>query len=160
MSVSSTPSTNYTGRKKDISILQYPDSTLLDAQDVLPAFGKSGRFCAGVQKLVQRYAIILLTNTTSQDNYPAFGTSFLYTLQAGISPVDKLRASQIFSLANYQAISILRAYQATKRDIPTDERISNAELTDISMYGGYVSFDVSLTTESGSTIDFIVPLPK
>ena len=150
--------TNYTGRKKDISILQYPDASKPEAQDVSPKFGKSPRFCAGVQKLVQRYTIILLTNLNSQPDYPSFGTKFLYTLKAGIAPTDKLMARQVFQLASYSTVNTLKEYQ-TKNIVAPDESIKSATLKNISLYGGYVSFDVILTTDAGSSIDFLVPLP-
>jgi hypothetical protein len=150
--------TDYTGRKKDISILQYPDASKPEAQDVSPKFGKTPRFCAGPQKLVQRYTIILLTNLTSQINYPDFGTKFLYTLKAGISPTDKLMARQIFQLASYSTVNTLKAYQVSTF-VPPDESVKSAVLRSISLYGGYVSFDVVITTDAGSSIDFLVPLP-
>jgi hypothetical protein len=150
--------TDYTGRKKDISVLQYPDASRSEAQDVSPKFGKTPRFCAGPQKLVQRYTIILLTNLTSQVNYPSFGTHFLYTLKAGISPMDKLLARQIFQIASFAAVNTLKEYQ-TKTTVPPDESIKSASLKKISLYGGYVSFDVLITTDAGSSIDFLVPLP-
>jgi hypothetical protein len=152
--------TDYTGRKKDINLFELPDATKVDAQTVLPKFGKNARFCAGVQKLIQKYAIILLTNVNSQTNYPDFGTDFMYTLKAGISPVDKLRAAQIFNLASYDAVKTLKNYQIDHPEIPLDERIALAKLSSITLYGGLVSFDVSITTEAGSKIDFLVPLPK
>jgi hypothetical protein len=173
MAVSSI-SSDYTGRKKDISILQYPNPSLVPEysaifsfekastakQTVAPSFGSTTRFCSGVQKLVQRYTIILLTNVSSQENFPAFGTSFLYTLQAGISSVDTLRASQIFRLANYEALSALTDYQNQHPEIPSDERIARADLTGIAMYGGSAAFDITIYTEAGDTLDFLVPLPK
>ena len=155
-----TTTTDYTGRKKDISIFQYPDAAVVGAQDVAVGFGKYGRFCAGVQKTAQRYAIILLTNVTSQPAYPTFGTSFMYTLQGGISPVDQIYARQIFTLANYKAVMAIKEYQATRTDIPTDEQLTNATLNNLSLYGGYVAFDVKIDTEAGGSIDFLVPLPK
>lgn len=150
--------TDYTGRKKDISILQYPDASKQDAQDVSPKFGHVSRFCAGPQKLIQRYTIILLTNLKSQENYPNFGTNFLYTLKAGISPKDKLLARQIFQLASYAAVGTLKNYQS-KVNVPPDESIKSAILTGISLYGSYVSFDVKITTDAGDSVDFLVPLP-
>jgi hypothetical protein len=159
MAISGT-TTNYTERKKDISILQYPDATLVDAQDVSPRFGKVGRFCAGVQKLIQRYTIILLTNLNSQENYPAFGTNFMYTLQAGISPTDRLQAAQIFNIASYNAVQLLKAHQQEYPDTPSDERIVSATLSNISLIGSSVGFDVSLKTEATDGIKFIIPLPK
>lgn len=152
--------TDYTGRKKDINLFVLPDASKIDAQTVLPQFGKNARFCTGVQKLIQRYAVILLTNATSQINYPDFGTDLMYTLQAGISPVDRLRASQIFSIASYDAVNALISYQIDHPEIPADERIVAATLTSMSLYAGAVAFDVTITTEAGSTVNFVVPLPK
>lgn len=151
---------DYTGRKKDISILQYPDATLVDAQTVNPKFGKNSRCCAGVQSLVQKYVVILLTNLGTQEKYPGFGTDFMYTLQAGISPTDRLMAAQIFHLASYKAVNTLKEYQQEHEEIPLDERIVNATLTDISLRGGAAGFDVTITTEAENTIQFIIPLPK
>jgi hypothetical protein len=129
-------------------------------QTVLPAFGKTGSFCTGVQKLLQRYAVILLTNVGSQPNFKTFGTEFLYTLNAGISPVDKLAARIVFMLANHTAVLALRAYQINHPEIPADERIITAKLDDITLYAGFAGFDVSVATEAGDIIDFVVPLPK
>jgi hypothetical protein len=155
-----TTSSNYTLRKKDISIFQYPDALAASAQDVRPAFGKMTRFCAGVQKLVQRYAVILLTNIDSQPDFKDFGTDFLYTIQGGISPVDQIRASQIFNLASYDAVTLLKSYQASHNDIPNDEKIASAQLTNMNLYAGYAAFEVTLYTEAGDSIEFIIPLPK
>jgi hypothetical protein len=153
-------SSNYIGRKKDISIFQYPDASKLGEQTVAPKFGKSARFCTGVQKVVQAYAVILMTNLSSQENYPSFGTDFLYTLQGGISPVDSLLAAQVFNIASYKAVSTLKTYQASNDSIPLDEQIASAELTNISLYGGQAAFDVTIKTEAGDNVEFIVPLPK
>jgi len=153
-------SSNYTGRKRDLSVFHSPDASLATTQSIGISFGAPSQFCAGVQKLVQAYAIILLTNLMSQPNYPEFGTSFLYTMQSGVSPVDTLAASQIFSLASYDAVSALRTYQATNYDTPADERIVRATLTNIVLSAGSALFEVTIVAESGDTIPFLVPLPK
>ena len=153
-------STDYTGRTKDISIFQSPDATFVGAQDIAPSFGKRAKFCSGVQKLIQRYGIILLSNIESQVNYPDFGTSFMSTITAGISPVDKLAAMQIFSSASYTTVLILRGYQADHPELPLDECISRAELDNISLYASYAAFDVKIYTEAGDSVKFLVPLPK
>lgn len=173
MAISSIGS-DYTGRLKDISILQYPDPTFSPAdvtstsfaqavyakQTVTPRFGKMTRYCAGVQKLVQRYTILLLTGLGSQPFFPEFGTAFMPSVQSGLSPTSRLLATQYFMLANYSVIVTLKAYQIDNPDIPTDERLANAELTDISLQGDYASFKVAITTEAGDDINFLVPLPK
>jgi hypothetical protein len=153
-------SSNYTGRKKDISIFQYPDASKLEAQTVFPKFGKNTRFCSGIQKLVQRYAIVLLTNVESQPNYPDFGSDFLYSLQAGVDPIDRILMRQIFTLADYKAVSLLRTHQIENPNIPEDERIINTELVDLVLYGGYAAFDIQLYAESGDSTTFLIPLPK
>ncbi len=155
-----TQATDYSGRKRDVSILQYPDSSSVNAQEVFPRFGKPSRFCAGPQKLIQRYTILLMTNLRSQEFYPAAGVDFLWTLQEGISPVDNITATQIFTTANYQTVVTIKNYQTENPDLPLDEQLERAELTGISISGGYVSFDVKLTTLAGSVVDFLVPLPK
>jgi hypothetical protein len=159
MSISKITS-DYTERTKDISILQYPDASIIDTQTVLPQFGKHARFCSGVQKLAQRYTIILLTNITSQPEFPTFGTSLLFTLKSGISPVDRITAGQIFNLASYKAVEALRAYQSGKSSLHADEKIVNASLVNVGLYGGYAAFDVKINTEAGTSVPFLVPLPK
>jgi hypothetical protein len=84
----------------------------------------------------------------------------MYTLRAGISPVDQLRAAQVFNLASYDAVKTLKNYQIDHPEMPLDEQIASATLSSITLHGGLASFDVSITTEAGSTIDFVVPLPK
>lgn len=158
MPISST-TTNYTGRKKDISVLQNPDALNSDPQDVSLSFGKSGKFCAGVQKLVQRYVILLLTNIGSQKYYPDFGTELLYNLKAGVSPVDLIGVTQMFSLASFEAVNALLVAQIQDPTSPSDERIASAELEDISMISSAVNFSVRITTESETAISFVVPLP-
>lgn len=151
--------TNYTGRKKDISILQNPDALISGAQTVLPSFGNLGRFCAGVQKTIQRYAVILLTNLTSQEYYPDFGTSFLATINS-YTVIDALRARQLFVLASYAAVGAMQDYQNGDTTIPADERIVSATLIDIVVSRDSVSFSVSIKTEAGDVVDFLLPLPK
>lgn len=153
-------SSDYTGRLKDISIFQSPDASIVGPQDIAPSFGGTAKFCSGVQKLIQRYAIILLSDAGSQFNYPLFGTAFMSTIKAGISPVDKLAAIQIFSLASYRTVTFLKNYQAEHPEIPLDERIARADVINVELYGSYAAFDVRIYTEAGDSVKFLVPLPK
>jgi hypothetical protein len=152
---------DYTGRKKDLSILQHPDATLTGPQTVKPAFGAPSRFCAGIQKLIQKYAIILLTNIESQPNYPEFGTRFIANLSTNNS-IDRILARQIFAIANATAIRTLQNYQIKNKNIPSDERMDSATLRNIVVDPriGSVSFDIAITSDAGETVDFLLPLPK
>jgi hypothetical protein len=152
-------STNYSGRTVDVSILRTPNAQAIDPVTVTPAFGNPSQLCSGVQKLVQRYAIILLSNSGSQSGYPTFGTDFLKTLQQGLSPVDAIRARQIFSLADYNTVNVIKGYQITNPDIPADEQLSGTQLLDLTLYSGSISFSVQLTTLAGDIANFLLPLP-
>ena len=74
--------------------------------------------------------------------------------------MDSLLAAQIFNIASYNALNTLKTYQIGKDDIPLDEQIASAELTNISLYGSLAAFDVTIKTEAGDNVEFIVPLPK
>lgn len=152
--------TDYKDRQRDISILDYPNVSTIDGQDVGVRFGKVSRFCAGTQKLVQRYTLLMLTNIGSQTFYPDFGTDFLWPLQAGISPTSRLEAFQIFYLADSAAVTIIKNYQIDNPDMPDDEQLSFTELEDLVLYGGYAAFNVRLTTLAGNLSNFLIPLPK
>jgi hypothetical protein len=153
-------STDYTGRKKDMSILDYPNLTAIDGAEVFPRFGKASKFCAGTQKLVQRYTILMLTNIGSQKFYPTAGVDFLWPLQSGISPTSRIEAAQIFSLADYDANRVIRNYQTLNPDIPEDEQLQRTELQNLVLAGGYVAFSVKLVTLAGNDSNFLIPLPK
>lgn len=153
-------STDYTGRKKDLSILQYPDVLSIDGKEVAPKFGNPARFCAGVQKLIQRYTVLMLTNINSQEYFPNFGADFLWPLQSGTDPTDSILARQIFTLADYATVNVIKTYQIDNPELPLDEQLDFTTLRNISLYGGFVSFDVKLTTLAGEIVDFLVPLPK
>jgi hypothetical protein len=151
---------DYKGRQRDISILDYPIVAAFDGVEVKPRFGASSKFCAGTQKLVQRYTLLMLTNIGSQKFYPEFGTNFLWPLQAGISPTSRLEAFQIFYLADFSAVSTIKNYQIDNPDIPEDEQLNFTELEDLVLYGSYVSFNVRLKTLAGNLSNFLIPLPK
>jgi len=152
--------TDYKDRQRDISILDYPVVASFDGTVVTPSFGKVSKFCAGTQKLIQRYTILMLTNIGSQKFYPDFGTDFLWPLQAGISPTSRLEAFQIFYLADSSAVGTIKNYQIDNPDIPEDEQLSFTELEDLVLSGSYVSFSVKLTTLAGNLSNFLIPLPK
>jgi hypothetical protein len=104
---------------------------------------------------------MLFTNLESQDNFPEFGTSLLYTLRRGVSLIDQLALRQLFSAASYSVVNTLKAYQnSTDLVLPADERIASAQLTNLTLSGSAVSFEVTITTDAGSSVAFVVPLPK
>lgn len=159
---------DYTGRKKDISILQYPNPYIANPQNVKLRFGSNGRFCAGIQKTIQKYTIILLTNLGSQEKFPQFGTSFYSDLIYKSGALDTILATQIFVAASSEAVDAIKAYQIYKDNIPADERLVSATLEDIVINNIYINdkperqvgFSVKILTEAGESVDYVLPLPK
>ena len=154
----SSTTTNYSNRTVDIHILKGTDVTLPNAQPVNVCFGKPSSFCTGVQKLVQRYAISLLTVLGSQIDFNGFGTTLLVdTNMSGLQTISDL--THLFNFANLKVTTDFRQYQATLANGPLDEQLNAATLTDISVSGDSVSMSVTITTMAGSDIPFVIPLP-
>ena len=125
---------------------------------ITPSFGKISNYCAGVQKLVQRYTILLLTSIGSQPNYPNFGTDLVDTVMSSSLLLNKLEFVNIFNFANAGVVSFLRNYQR-KVAAPLDEQLNTATLLDIVIKDGGISLKVQLVTMQNTPVDFIVPLP-
>jgi len=149
---------DYSNRTVDILILGGVDGLIPGVQVDSLTFGKPSQQVTGVQKLIQRYAISLLTILGSQTNYPDFGTSFLSSLQSG-QQVTKVSGTHIFNFANIAVISEFRDYQIANPGIPLDEQINGASLLSLTASGGNINFTVSITTKAGTSLSFVVPLP-
>lgn len=150
--------TDYTGRKKDISIA-YGINPKSDArQTVILQFGKISSYCAGIQKLVQRYMVYFMTMLGTQNSYPTFGTNFLKNVTQGNV---KTREDLIheFNFANLAVLSTFKDYQKIHPEMPIDEQISTASLSNISSSGGSVSLDIRIVSNAGDTVTFLMPLP-
>lgn len=151
--------TNYTGRKKDISIFFGPRPLDSATQKMSIKFGKPSAFIAGVQKVIQRYAIAMLTKLGSQENYLDFGTSFLTNLQNSSSVVSKNDVEHFFNYANISVLDNFRQYQADNKDFPLDEQIDTATLINYLVGTDSVSFNIQIVTQAGETIEFVLPVP-
>lgn len=151
--------TDYSGRSKDINIFPSVSPSKAGAQKVTPSFGKVSSYCAGVQKLIQRYAIALLTVKGSQAAYPNFGTGLVKQLNMSrlTNQPDLVHA---FNFANAAVIGQFRAYQETTTGLPADEQLDTAVLLSVTATANLeVSYRVALYTKAGSTLDFLLPIP-
>jgi hypothetical protein len=134
--------TNYGNRTKDIHIFQGVNP-LVQVSSINPAFGKVSQFCSGVQKLVQKYAIMLLTDLGSQLNSPTFGTTLMRRLRSG-NNISKPDFINIFNLANSTVIGAFREYQRGVSNIPDDEFLDTAVLQDVVVTNGNVRLRIKL----------------
>lgn len=150
--------TDYTGRKRDVCILHPTDLTGKRAVSPIN-FGSPSSFCAGVQKLIQRYMVAFLTVAGSQRDYPTFGTAFVSSLNGGTYNPSVNDVTHIFNFANYIVVTSFRNYQAQNPSDPLDEQIDTATLNSASVSGDIATFDILMTTRAGTTITFVMPLP-
>ena len=149
---------DYTGRKRDLNIAFGIDPTNPNRQIVDLSFGKLSTFCAGVEKLIQRYMILFLTAVGSQLNYPTFGTDFANVLYSSNlkSREDMLHT---FNFANFNVLTILEKYQTDNPGLPLDEQISTASLNEFEVSGDKLSVSIKILTLAGENVDFLIPLP-
>lgn len=152
-------STDYTGRLVDVNICYqfYPSVT---PQKLNFQFGQVSSYIAGVQKLVQRYVIALLTNIGSQFNYPDFGTNLISSIQKGTF-VKGEDIKHIFNFANYEVLTAFKSYQKENPTLPTDEMLNAAILVSytIDKPSASVSLKIQLLTVAGDNVTVLLPVP-
>lgn len=158
MAINSNLSTDYSNRKIDIHIFQGVKAP--NASDITPSFGKISNFCTGLQKLIQRYTIAILTELGSQSMYPTFGTSFITSLTSKTRLYNQADIYPIFNKANAKVVSEFFNYDQANPGAPDDERLSGARIKKIDLTkAGRVELTVQLETYGASPTTFILPLP-
>lgn len=156
MSISNV-SSDYTGRTKDINIFGYKNPLTQTVSTAAMSFGATSSYCTGVQKLMQRYTIMFLTNLGSQPNYPTFGTDFVTTVSSTQSGADM---THVYVFANKLVIDAFREYQQVTKNLPTDEQLQTVLLKSISYDSGVLNLAITFLTSAGDTVDYILPLPQ
>lgn len=158
MPISGTTS-DYTNRTKDVLILGPVDALSAEIQNNDMSFGKPSRFCAGIQKLCQRYLIMLLTDLGSQTSYPTFGTNFLKQVKLRNSSLSKVDVEHLFNASSLKVLNQLRTYQSKNPDLPLDEQINTAFLEELVIEKDSASIKIRLSSLAGDDIVFLTPLP-
>jgi len=154
MSIANT-TTDYTGRTIDINIAGSKDGRSLSPMTM--SFGNTSSYMTGVQKLVQRYTISLLTKLGSQTDTPGFGTNFITSLQGNLTASD---IEHILVFANAKVISEFRKYQESTDGLPLDEQINTVTIDSLTYELGVLNLKLSISTLAGNTIDYILPIPN
>jgi len=152
--------TDYSTRTKDILIFLGANPAKSDKQPVTAAFGNISAYCAGVQKLIQRYFISFFTTIGSQENFTDFGSNFLQRIISSRRNITKTEILHIFNFANAKVLGDFRTYQSNNPNLPLDEQIGRAELTDAIANGDTLSLTIKIITLAGDTITFVLPLPN
>lgn len=138
-------STNYGGRTRDLFISQNITPYNKGPQVVEYNFGKLSSSVVGVQKLVQRYVISL------------FNTGLATALESARSS-NIQEATHIFNFASWEVIQAFKEYQKQHPEMPEDEQLETAQLTNIAVTPGKISLAVNLITRAGATVEYILPV--
>jgi hypothetical protein len=147
----------YVGRTVDM--LAFDDAKETGEAELTQTLVKknqSGAVIAGIEKLVQRFLIELLTEQGSLNYLPNRGTVFITQARAGI-----LQTSQdlfaAFSAAQVQ-VSINLTNEDSINNDPTDEQYQSATLLAVSLVDGNASLTIQVTSVAGTSRKVIYPL--
>jgi hypothetical protein len=156
MAISNT-STNYTDRKLDLHIMQGVQAP--NHSSITPSFGLVSNYCAGVQKLIQRYTIMFLTELGSQENYPEFGSDFITKITSTSNNFNRSDLFSLFAFANLKVSDEIINYQIDN-NVPLDEQLNVVELEEIvSTPNGGVSLKLKIIPRAEQPVEFLIPLP-
>ena len=114
-----------------------------------------GRITAGIQKLVQRFLILLLTEKESVPHYPERGCEFLTDARTGVfqTPLD------VFTSFSSALVDIEQQLKAVELPTdPSDERYESAEVIAVSLSVGSATVRVQLNSRAGTSYDFLAPI--
>lgn len=147
----------YVGRTVDM--LAFDDAKAsgeAELSQVLVKKNQSGAVIAGIEKLVQRFLLELLTEQGSLNYLPNRGTLFIIQARAGV-----LQTSQdlftAFSTAAVQVGINLRAEDRINGD-PPDEQYQSAVLLAVSLAEGNASLTIQVNSVAGTSRKVIYPL--
>ena len=146
--------TDYSNRLVDMYISGSLNPNLSGVpQTITYSFGTTSQYCAGVQKLIQRY-LISLSNS-------GFIEQLLGSTNSNIS-----KATHIFNLSSMTVVQTFKAYQNANPSTNEDEQLAAVQLTSVTTNAsdstvpvGHINFTANLVTLAGTTIPFTLPLP-
>ena len=149
---------DYTGRKSDAAILRprYSATNGLDTVSDLSMGQAGGAICTGIQKTVQKWLVIFLTQRGSVRYRPLRGTDFPSAIVNGSVRTDADLVTA-FSIAADQVTEQLAA-ESLPTD-PLDEQFVSATLISASVVGnGTATLSVKITTAAGQARTVVFPV--
>jgi hypothetical protein len=151
--------TDYTGRQVDIMAFTgaFSDKQFELDQILYNDTNPSGQVCAGIQKLVQRWVIELLTPLGSMPYLTNRGSAFLNTIRSG-KIRSELDATLIFNFANEQVAYNLRQ-EDNAGTYPDDEKYGSVDLLGVQVItGSKMTISVRINSVAGAARVFVVPV--
>ena len=152
---------SYAGRQIDLELLSHVED-MLPSQKVDPDIHFTPRIVAGIEKAVQRHVKLFLTRMGTIRMEPGRCGRVLGEIRAGrVSDLGVLTA--LCGEANAEALELVRRDDADESfgDIPDDERLSGASVSDVSLdrAAGRVHVRLEYSTMAGDSYEFVVPVP-
>lgn len=146
----------YVGRTVDLLAFQM-DRTA-QRQEMVQSLVRGverGRLVTGVEKLAQRFLLILLTEVESMGYLPQAGTRFLIDARFG-SWRTTADIRQSFASA---VLDVQRQLRQQELDSdPDEEKFASAEITGLSLTGDGVKLAIRLTSVAGDSREILTPI--
>lgn len=112
-----------------------------------------GAVCTGLQKLIQRYVLCLMTDVGSVLFNTRRGCAFMRDVMRAVNEEDVETA---FQFARMDVAQQLRNEET--EDMPDSEKYASSELIDVSFFGDTLSIAIKLQSVSGDSSDIILPI--
>ena len=153
---------DYTGRTVDLEVFQTEavPAERLRLELTAASSGKHRRV-AGVQKLVQRYLLTLLTSKGSVRYMPERGTKFMAYVAGGLLQ-SRTDIVQYFAFSDSDAAAQLKSQDASQegQGLPADEKYSRSYLMDylIDPAAARLYLKVRLLSQADTAYTFVIPV--
>jgi|TARA_R110000824_G_scaffold82768_4_gene207409 hypothetical protein len=148
--------TDYKNRTVDVAAFKgWELGTETEVIQALALPGKGGEFIAGIEKLVQRFAVELLTELASITHLPARGCIFILDARSGgWQTAGDVESSFSQSMLTVSKNLILEESEAD----PEDESFQSAELISVALGGDLVTLRVKVVSRAGASFTTLLPL--
>lgn len=147
-----TTSTNYSGRTVDLSLFPGASSPGIP---VIAQISTRPKAVAGLSKMAQNFARILMTPLGTYRGSPLMGSYFFTKLVSRLVryPSD---ISQVFLVERDRVTEYMRSnFSAT---LTADERIKTARLKEVVVDATSIYLRIEVESEAGGTLPFLLPV--
>lgn len=150
-------SVNYAGRTVDLFIF-YGAKPEGD-QKITLTLGNPGEVTTGIQKLVQTFSILFLTERGSLPLFPNLGTDFMLEMRnRNIRDESSIKA---FFAASVEQVSQTLALADQDQNLPLDEQFESAQLLNFTpdIGNGKLFLRVKVNSVAGPSRTIFLPVP-
>lgn len=150
--------TDYSNRTVDLLLLQFIAHPTL-AQKVTPDVTNIPRIVTGLEKLVQRYALLFLTKRGSVKNCEQEGTDIVHAVIAGKVYNDSILRTYA-NQANMWVTNLIKSEDSSIPDTPLDEQLKSTSVieTRLDKQQGKAFVSIKITSKANEEYIYVTPL--